>query len=296
MTRWPDFFIVGAPKAGTSSLYQLLKRSSGICMASVKEPRFFNVQIDHSAFMSGSVTDEAAYLRLFNHCSQESMWGEASPSYLVDPDTPKRILARAPLAKIVVMIRDPVERAYSHYLFHEVRTGRSGRTFGTAIDECVQTMEIDFYHPRYLLQPGFYARQISRYIDVFGADRVLTTVYDDFTADTRAELSRVCDFLGVASPEDVELTPAQRNASGAPRNAVAEALMTNRPLRWVVKKLGLGADAVGFGKRFLLKAASKQPMGAAERERLMSIYAEDVAQLEELLDRSLPWPIAHSQR
>lgn len=86
-THWPHFFIVGAPRSGTSSLYELLNRSNDVCMSKVKEPRFFSSAIDHSAFMSGSVTDEDEYLQLFADCAPGTMLGEASPNYLTDPKT-----------------------------------------------------------------------------------------------------------------------------------------------------------------------------------------------------------------
>ena len=258
-------------------------------MASVKEPRFFNVNIDHDAFMSGSVTEEVSYLRLFSACEDAKALGEASPSYLVDPDTPAKIFACAPEAKIIVMVRDPVDRAYSHFRFHEIRTGRTTRSFDEAIEDCLQIIDEEFYHPRYLLQPGFYARQIQRYQETFGADRVHVVVYDDFIASTETIVSEVCAFLDVAPPDDFELTGAQRNAAGAPKNGAARWLMANELVRSTITRLGLGAKAVEVGKRYLLKASKAPPMSTSARQRLEELYAEDSAQLEELLGRDIPW-------
>ena len=292
MSVWPDFFIVGAPRSGTSSLYELLSRSDEICMSKVKEPRFFSSAIDHSAFMSGSVTDEAAYLALFSHCASGTTRGEASPNYLTDPGTPELIAAKVPNAKIIAILRDPVTRAYSHYMFHEVRTGRTDRTFREAIEECRQLLDTEMYHPRYLLHPGFYTRQLGRYIDTFGAGYVLILLHDDFVKDTAGEVTKVCDFLGVAVPDDLVLAQSDRNAAGSPRSTAARILMKNKPLRWIVSKLGLGARAVEVGKKYLLKPADKVEMNAADRNLLVSIYAEDVAALEQLIGRQVPWPIA----
>lgn len=289
---WPHFFIVGAPRSGTSSLYELLNRSDDVCMSKVKEPRFFSSAIDHAAFMSGSVTDEEDYLDLFAHCSEGAVRGEASPNYLTDPKTPQLIAAHVPNAKIIAILRDPVSRAYSHYLFHEVRTGRTDRTFGEAIAECQLRLEDEFYHPRYLLHPGFYSRQLRRYIDQFGSENVLVLLHDDFVADTAASVVKVCSFLGVAPPHDLTLDETERNAAGAPRNESARRLMKNTALRWVIGRLGLGARAVEVGKRVLLKPAQKPPMDPEDRDLLMSIYSDDVAELEQLLGRDLPWPIA----
>lgn len=197
-----------------------------------------------------------------------------------------------PTAKIIAILRDPVSRAYSHYLFHEVRTGRTDRTFGEAIAECRSLLDEEFYHPRYLLHPGFYARQLRRYIDQFGRDNVLVLLYDDFVADTATSVVQVCEFLGVAPPGNLALDETERNAAGAPRSEGARRLMKNKPLRWAITRLGLGARAVEVGKRLLLEPAEKPPMEQEDRETLMAIYSEDVADLERLLGRRLPWPIA----
>lgn len=287
--RWPDLFIVGAPKAGTSSLYELLQRSGDICMASVKEPRFFNVNIDHDAFMSGSVTNEERYLALFDSCPGAKLRGEASPSYLVDPDTPAAIYARSPEAKIIVMVRDPVDRAYSHFRFHEIRTGRTTRSFDEAIEECLAIVGREFYHPRYLLQPGFYSAQIQRYQETFGVDRVRTVLYNDFVSSTESVVAELCEFLQVSLPADLVLTGAQRNAAGAPRNGAARWLMANEVIRTAITRFGLGSKAVEMGKRHLLKASTAPPMSASAREVLEELYAADTRALAELLGRELPW-------
>ena len=289
MSRWPDFFIVGAPKAGTTAMYELLRRSNGICMSSVKEPRFFNTAIDHSVFMSGSVTDEAAYLELFRDCDPSAILGEASPSYLIDPYAPSRIFERSPHAKIIVMVRDPVARAYSHYRFHETRTGRASRTFDEAITACEMELDREFYHPNSVLQTGLYSRQIRRFQDTFGPAQVKVVVYDDFIGNPARVAGEVCDFAGAPQPSVISLDDGQRNAAAVPRNACAAAIMSNRFARSIVRRAGLGAVAVRFATRHLVKAQESPAMLASSRKRLEAIYCEDTAQLELLLGRSVPW-------
>src|SRR5262249_47246667 len=104
---WPNFFIVGAPRAGTTSLYQYLKQAPGIYMSPVKEPHYFG----HN---SGR-RSEAKYLELFRGAEGHSAVGEASVSYLRNPGTAERIKRSLPGARIIIIVRDPVEVVYSHY-------------------------------------------------------------------------------------------------------------------------------------------------------------------------------------
>ena len=105
---WPNLFVVGAAKAGTTSLWRYLDQHPAIYMSPVKEPHYF------SSFTPGlfpAVKDEGEYLRLFRDAGDAPLRGEASASYLWDAETPRRHPSRSPDAKIVISLRDPVERA-----------------------------------------------------------------------------------------------------------------------------------------------------------------------------------------
>ena len=107
--RWPNLFVVGAPRAGTTSLYHYLRQHPEIYMSPLKEPHFFS----HSNPQSDTVVKhQDAYLRLFDAARGEKLRGEASPAYLADPDAPARIKDASPEAKIVAVLREPVSRAF----------------------------------------------------------------------------------------------------------------------------------------------------------------------------------------
>src|SRR5579871_3433321 len=113
--NWPNFFLVGAQKAGTSSVYAYLKQHPDIFLPAIKEPHFFSqvVPISHyEPIFLPSVLNEADYLRLYRDACGFSAIGDASVSYLWDPEAPQRIHARMPQARILIVLRDPVERAY----------------------------------------------------------------------------------------------------------------------------------------------------------------------------------------
>jgi len=156
---WPNFFIVGAPKAGTTSLYNYLRRAPGVYMSPRKEPRYFTTINPVGVTAMRPVRDRAEYLRLFQGAKDEVAIGEASVTYLRDPETPKRIKEVVPGSRIIMLLRDPVERAFSDYLMH-VREGWQTLSFQ-------EVMRTDLY-----LGKGFYAQQVKRYLDIFGPQRV----------------------------------------------------------------------------------------------------------------------------
>jgi len=114
--RYPNFYIVGAAKAGTSSLYSYLKDIPGIFMSPIKEPNYFSRQILPDNHRLKPIRDENKYLNLFKGAKNETILGEASPSYLVDPGAAELIHYYSPHAFILISLRDPVERLFSHYL------------------------------------------------------------------------------------------------------------------------------------------------------------------------------------
>jgi len=115
LEKWPNFFIVGVPRAATTSLDDLLKRSEGVFMPSHKEPHYFS-SIESSILYPPPIRDKKKYLALFKKAPEGALIGESSTSYSWDPTSAKSIHQIVPEAKIIISLRDPVERAYSHYL------------------------------------------------------------------------------------------------------------------------------------------------------------------------------------
>ena len=116
MDRWPNFFIVGADKAGTSSLYSYFKEIPEIFMSPIKEPNYFSVKTMPQNGLLNTIRDKKKYLALFKNVKNEKILGEASPSYLADPEAANLIHQVSPRSKILISLRDPAERIFSHYL------------------------------------------------------------------------------------------------------------------------------------------------------------------------------------
>ncbi len=295
MSRWPNFFIVGAPRAATSSLYLHLKGHPHVYMPTVKEPHFFaqvelGGELDTDYVRSlGQFRREEDYLRLFEDAGTSPAVGEASVHYLYDELAPVRIHERIPEAKIIITLRDPVERAYSHYLTTSARGESVGESFRDAIIK-------DYARPRKVLgqaflyvESGLYYQGVKRYLNTFGPERVRIYLYDDFVSNTAGVIKDVCRFLGVPFLEGRFFDPRKKyNISGASRSAIVPRLWATHPVRliegWLMR--GRMPWAVRLVLRRLLRR-SAPPIDSKARRFLQSLYRDDIVKLQDLIGRDL---------
>lgn len=193
----PNFFIVGAAKAGTTSLYHYLEQHPEIGMASYKEPCFF---CENQFYIS-----EDDYYKLYSHIPANiEVVGEASTNYLAAPESPKLIKHNIKNSKIIILLRHPVDRAFSLYKWM-VRAGFEGSsTFEEALaleekrklDERLAKSPVK-YNYNYFAS-GLYYEQILRYFDSFDKENILIINFEDLKANTNHVLKTVFDFLKVS--------------------------------------------------------------------------------------------------
>lgn len=211
----PTFLVIGAMKCGTTSLFDLLAQHPQIGMSTVKEPAFF---CDDEIFDRGF----SWYESLFTHAADRKEVGEASTSYTKKytyPRAAERIGRHLPGAKLIYVVRHPLERIESQWM-HGVHAGWHSADFGRALDD-----------PG-LIDPSRYWRQIQAYRDFFPDVRILVLFFDDFKADPLAVMSRCWDFLGV----DRSFVPAD---AGQARNASAS-LESETPLLATLRRIPHG--------------------------------------------------------
>jgi GrpB-like predicted nucleotidyltransferase (UPF0157 family) len=279
--RKPNFFIVGAPRCGTTSMYTYLKQHPEIYVSIDKEPHFFGSDLSP---MPGTIREEALYLELFAGAGDRPRVGEGSVWYLSSERAPREIRAFAPEARILVLLRDPVQMAHSLYSLYS-RTGNEDLpTFEEALaaePERRQGRRIPprAYFPEGLLytEAARYAGKVERYFEVFGRENVHCILFEDFTRDTAAVYRRTLEFLGVDPGFEAELDP--RRASLRVR------MQAIRQLRHAPAEV----------KRRMQFKEMKQHEGAAPRAalsaelsaRLRDLFAEDIARLGALLGRDL---------
>jgi hypothetical protein len=286
---WPNLFIVGAAKAGTTSLYHYLAQHPDIYMAPVKEPHFFSrirPAPELEAFFP-HVSDEAVYLALFANAHAESVRGEASTSYLSHPDVADAIWQKRPEAKIVIMLRDPVERAYSNY-WNDVREGIEHRSFAAAVSEELAEPPGAWGVSSLYVDGGLYADRVEHYLDKFGGN-VLVLFFEEFVRDIPHTLEGVFAFLEVDPGWTARVEPEVHNPFGLPRNLLGRRLLGSGRARSLARML-LPRSARAYGRSRLVVRTEKPPMEIDIRGRLLEMYQPDVDRLSELLGRRPPWP------
>jgi hypothetical protein len=300
--RPPNFFVVGTPKAGTTALYHYLAQHPGIYMSPIKEPAYFAADLfaikqqlgiaepDPDALRAyldgpltgpgtGVVADWDQYLKLFKNVQDETAIGEVSGNYLASSAAPRAIRERVPHARIVMILRDPVDRLFSQYS-EAVGEGEASLGFLHWVDE--QAALESARTPRLgAVWNGFYARHLQRYLEHFPSEQVQVCFYEDYCRSPRAMLRGMFAFLGV----DPDFTPDLSrgyNVTWQPRSASLQD--ATAPLRNMLR--GVAPAAVKRGWRTVAHRRPRR-LGHDERNRVLVIYAEDIRELQQLVGRDL---------
>ena len=301
----PNFFIVGAPKSGTTALYEYLSQHPAIYMSPIKEPTFFAPEVvefgpetrraferDADALQAyldgpmrerrntGIVTDWAQYLTLFKHVRDETAVGEASVSYLGSLGAPRAIRQRIPDAKILMMLRDPTERLFSHYA-SAYGIGVTDRTFLQWVDDELAA-EATRTPPFGPIWAGRYGQHLQRVLAEFPVSQVRVDLYDDFVTAPARTVASIFTFLAVDPDWPIDLT-TRHNVTLVPRWARLQRRL--RPATRVLRRLQPeGASRIRAWTRVPLR----QEPTANERARVIELYAPEIRTLEALIRRDLP--------
>lgn len=286
METWPNFFIAGAGRSGTTSLYEYLKPIDHIFLSEIKEPNYFSVSIAPDILLTKPIRDKKKYLSLFRNVTNEIAIGEASPTYLWDPKTPKLIHETIPDAKFIVILRNPIERAYSHYLFL-VSLGSESSDFSTAIKKSLKFR--NDYRGR-IIELGRYGEQLSSYLDIFRKEQIKILIFEEFFKNSRIHLKEVIQFLGIKYDVDKINIENQYNQFSIPKNKMAQNMMQSSTLRKMGKNL-IPRKMLSEIKKLLDKQVSKPPMLENDRLTLEDIYYDDIRNLEKIMGRTLSWNI-----
>jgi len=288
MQTWPNFFIVGAPRAGTTSIFEFLKQTKGVFMPSRKELHYFS-NIKREYLSPPPIRDKKKYLALFDKAKDYVAIGEASPSYLWDPESPKLIHETIPNAKIIIILRDPVERAYSQFLLRV--SGGKTYSFSEAIKLAIDSPEN--YYNSLIIDGGWYYEQVKRYLDTFGTSNVKVIIFEEFVKNTTKIIMEILELLEVDSqpPKSVELI---HNYLTIPRGKIARSILNNKMIRKIGRELLSETTNEIMVKKILGTKIVKSKMTNQDRKFLEKLYLDDVKKLEKILGRKSLWPLAEN--
>jgi hypothetical protein len=271
----PNFLVIGAQRAGTTLLHRILEAHPRVFVPSRrKEVHYFDRYWDRG------VDWYAKFFPPDDEAGRYDAIGEVTPDYLFDPRVPLLIHELLPSCRLIVSLRNPVDRAYSSYA-HALRSRNEKRKFE---DMMSQDEEI--------VKRGFYSQQLNRYLQLFPKDALLVLIYEEIVSAPIEQLERIRDFLGLERGwQDPDTLMQERvNTSEIPRFRAAfaqarrfGALLTRSDLDWVVRfAKRSGVDKV-FGRR-----VATPPMAPSHRQMLQALYGEEILALESILGRELP--------
>jgi hypothetical protein len=307
----PNFFVVGTGKAGTTSLYHYLRQHPQIYMSPVKEPCYFASEIRvenltppplrhirrqsrkfQARLGAGKpvgpfgwlVSEWEDYVRLFQNVESQTAIGEASVAYLWSETASRNIAACTPNAKIIVILRDPSERAFSQY-FHQLAMGLIHSSFRRHIDKCLRNKDrtISAYHP--FLEVGLYHDQVKRYLEQFPRKNIRIYWYEEAWRQPQRLLADLFEFLDVDSAfcPDTSLKSLVRKSPRFPvmNYAVKQFEITHRFNEllpsWIRPAI----------RKLIFQRGRTVTMKPEDRQYLIDYYREDITKLASLLRRDL---------
>ena len=275
-------------------MYAYLQPHPDVFMSPRKEPHYFATDLKWQ--WDWNITDEAEYLAQFKDAGDSKCIGEASTWHLYSPGAAGRIKAFSPDARIIVMLRNPVDMLRSLH-WHSLRNGtedlndlnaaleaEADRRAGRRIPKAAAFVDALYYRAVPL-----FAQQLRRYFDVFGRDRVMVIIFDDFVEDVGREYSRVTKFLGI-NPDFVPNFVVANPGTALSARPFPKFLKTHRrshrfvqaitPLSWRM----LGGRILN---RFRPAPPRKPPVSADTIRELRSYFAAEIDELGTMLDRDL---------
>lgn len=281
-TALPDFFLVGAPKAGTTSVYKYMAQNPLIFVPVVKEPNYYtNVGPDDRNVVN--IKDEKRYLKLYADATPEQLKGDFSVSYMHDHDAYKKIHNNNPDAKIIMIIRHPVNRAYSHWLMDKREGFKKDEFYDGFLNDVNYKGTRGFCFNSMYYDCGLYADAITKYRSLF--PNVLVLVYEEIFIDIQKTLHDIYSFLNIDSINSH--TFSRHNESGEVKNKFLKAIYSSTGIRKALKVLVPESKKDFLRGAIMAKTESK--ISPEDFKNIAPYFKSDVIKVRELLGKPDLW-------
>jgi len=290
----PNFFIIGANKAGTTSLHRYVAQHPDVYMSPVKEPMFFapeppEVRRDDPAWRATNraqvIENLEEYRALFAGADGERVRGESSTAYLSKPQTPPLIKAAVPDAKLVAVLRNPSERAFSAYAMHR-QWGVEPLSFADAVSAELDS-GVDVGRKRIYVKLGYYGRFLSRYLEHFDRGQIQIHLYEDLIADPIDLVHEVLTFLDVDPAFTPDLATRYNVTQYEPRSRAVDRFARARAVKTIAYRF-LPERGLARARELLRRRNSVVPEFPDDvRRRLVDLYREDILLTQEIVGRDL---------
>jgi len=298
----PDFFIVGAPRSGTTSLFSYLKEHPDIFMCVPKEPHYFckDLYADATQFYRKNwfhIFDERTYSELFSKCEEVKIAGEASTTYLYSKVAAKEIYKFNPEAKIIIILREPVGFLHSWHSYVFNCYEENIKDFKTALESedprkqgLVELPKLVKHPSRlYYSEMAKFSDQVQRYIDVFPREQIKIIIFDELKNDVEKVYVDILDFLNVSSSYMPDFTV--QNPNEILRFPLIGAVLRNNLIVRIKNAIPRQAKTYKFFSllfnKLNTKAKPRTLLDNTLREQLMNDLKSEVALLSEITKRDL---------
>lgn len=292
----PNLFIVGAGKAGTSSLYCHLSKHPEIYMSPVKEPNFFGNDLQFRA----SRRTEQEYLNLFKDTQDYKYRGEASVSYLLSKNAAKEIKRFNSEAKIIIMLRNPIEVMHARYyqnrkclhedieVFEKALEKETIRKKGESIPKEAQVIDWLFYR-----EWVRYTDQVKRYVNTFGWENIFIGIFDHFKKDPQDFFSQLGKFLDINGLEDIQAEVVNKNATVRSnlvnRIARGRVKLFKPIIKFILPSRNLRKKIQQNIIRYNEKVISREPLNTQLNKKLKNELRSEIEKLSLLLNKDLTY-------
>ena len=314
-----NFFLIGAAKSGTTALYERMAKHPDVYLSPLKEPNFFSTDIDPTRFSEafkantqldlsryfakrplsemqvGFVRTEKEYKQLFAEVKNEHVIGECSTSYLYSKNAASEVFRIFPEAQILVVLRNPVERLFSHYLMAR-KYGFTSDDLRTAIHKDREKKLKGWGQSELFVELGMYGEQLSHWFDVFPKEQIKVLFTQDLKESTTWD--ELYDWLGIDSNPAVEAENKaldtedsdheKANSAGLARWEGINKWLTDKGLK---KTLGRIIPPIIKEKLlfFYYTDVNLPTLSETDRQYIASLYDSDRVRLEQLIGRPVPW-------
>lgn len=295
-----DFFLVGAARCGTTTLYNYLNNSDALFLPLVKEPNFFsNVDSPKTEdfenpkpgekYHAKIIDDIKIYNALYANANTSQLKGDTSPSYIWDTTVAKKLYNHNPKSRILISLRHPVDRAYSHYIMNYYTGTDNSKTF----DEALKAEKNPVWGScNEYLEMGFYYHQVKSYYDIFPKEQIKVLVYEDWIKNISNTIEEIFSFLEIEFCDSVLKEPVESNKiTPVKKKALLNVLRQNK-IKGTIKRL-INQDRIDALKSYFFNDDSKEieKIDLELRKELSTKFSEDITKLSKLtgIDFSSKW-------
>jgi hypothetical protein len=289
-----DFFVVGVARAGTTSLYNFLSKHPQLFLPKVKECNFFSdvESLDDRAYLSPVpgkyhhmkiINSYDVYESLYREAANDNLKGDVSPSYIWDRNTAKKIYEHNNDAKIIISLRNPIERAYSHYLMH-FNTGYEKKS---TFEEAIQDRKKNIWGGGNMyLEMSLYYDQVKEYFNYFNEENIYIVIYEDWVSNIDDNINSLYEFLDVDPFSDFQFDEKYNQTKNIKRRGLLN-FFRKKKIKPLLDKMISENLRHKIKEGFFESDVRKEKLMPDTVERMKDFFKSDVEDMETLINKPL---------